>query len=195
MVSILPLISSHFSTLLGPFLVHHLQLVSPSCSTVLFLFFVVFFILAIFMYLFIFLLSFSFIQFTCRVPVKACLSSAAAACRAINTDHPDPLPPPCSIVHRFRYVFKATSRIGTELLYVGSSWSFCLCSSMWKGPQEYLTYEFVTTSPAVSRMPVSSNLDTFRDGLYVALQLLVWDAAFMTCSILLATFLCSCRQA
>ena len=27
---------------------------------------------------------------------------------------------------------------------------------MWRGPQEYITYEFVLTSPAVSRMPGSS---------------------------------------
>ena len=59
---------------------------------------------------------------------------------------------PFSIVHCFRQVFMATSRIGTELLYVGSS-----CSSMWRGPQEYVTYEFVPTSPKVPRMSGSSN--------------------------------------
>ena len=47
--------------------------------------------------------------------------------------------------------------------YVGSSWSSCLCSSMWRGPQEYVTYEFVSTSPVLSRMSGSSNLDSFRD--------------------------------
>ena len=70
-------------------------------------------------------------------------------------------------------VLKATSRIGTELLYVGSSWSSCLCTSMWRGPQEYITYELVPTSPAVSRMSGSSNFDSFRDGWLVAVQLLV----------------------
>ena len=35
---------------------------------------------------------------------------------------------------------------------------------MWKGPQEYIAYEFVLTSPAVSRMSGSFNLDSFRDG-------------------------------
>ena len=44
----------------------------------------------------------------------------------------------------------------SELLYVGSRWSSCLCSSMWRGPQEYITYELVPTSPAVSRMSGSS---------------------------------------
>ena len=57
-------------------------------------------------------------------------SSSSSSCHAISTDLPDPLPPPFSIVHRFRYVFKATSCIGTELLYVGPCWSSCLCSSM-----------------------------------------------------------------
>ena len=53
------------------------------------------------------------------------------------------------IVYYFRQVFRATSRIGTKLLYVGSRWSYCLCSSMWRGLQEYITYEFVPTSPGV----------------------------------------------
>ena len=76
----------------------------------------------------------------------------------------DPLTPPFSIVHRFRLVFKAISCIDTELLYVGSSWSPRLCSSVWRGPQEYVNYELVSTSPAVSRMSGSSNLDSFGDG-------------------------------
>ena len=36
---------------------------------------------------------------------------------------------------------------------------------MWKDPQEYITYEIVSTTPAVSRMSGSSNLERFRDGL------------------------------
>ena len=36
---------------------------------------------------------------------------------------------------------------------------------LWRGPQEYVTYELVPTSPAVSRMSGSSNLDSFRDWL------------------------------
>ena len=35
---------------------------------------------------------------------------------------------------------------------------------MWGGPQEYVTNEFVPTSPEVSYMSGSSNLDSFRDG-------------------------------
>ena len=51
---------------------------------------------------------------------------------------PDNFLPPCSIIHCFRQVFRAASRIGTEFLYVGSSWSSCLCSSMRRGPLEYI---------------------------------------------------------
>ena len=91
--------------------------------------------------------------------------SSSSSCRAASTDLSDPLQPPISIVHRSRQVFQqAISCIGIELLYLGSSWSSCLCSSMWRGPPEHITYEFVPTSPVVSRMSGSSNLDSFRDG-------------------------------
>ena len=33
-----------------------------------------------------------------------------------------------------------------------------------KGPREFITYELVPTSPAVSSMSGSSNFDSFRDG-------------------------------
>ena len=72
-------------------------------------------------------------------------SSSSSSCHAPNADLADPLPPLFSIVYRF----KATSYIDTELLYVGSCWSPCLCSFMWRDPQEYVTYEFVPTSLAV----------------------------------------------
>ena len=47
-------------------------------------------------------------------------------------DISDPLSPPLSIVHCFRQFLRATSRIGTKLLYVCSSWSTCFCSYMWR---------------------------------------------------------------
>ena len=47
---------------------------------------------------------------------------------------------------------------------LGSSESSYLYSSMWRGPWEYVAYELVLTSPAVSCMSGSSNLDSFRDG-------------------------------
>ena len=88
----------------------------------------------------------------------------SSSCRVISMDIHDPFLPPFSIIHCFQEVFRVTSRICKKLLYVGSSWSSCLCSSMWRGPQKYITYEFVPTSPAVSHMSGSSNLDSFRDG-------------------------------
>ena len=88
---------------------------------------------------------------------------SSSSCHAISTDIPDPLSPPLPIVHRFRWVLRAIPRILTELLYIGSSWPRCFCTAMWRGPKEYITNELVPTSPAVSCMSGSSNLDSFRD--------------------------------
>ena len=87
------------------------------------------------------------------------ISSSSSLRHAISTDIPDLLLPPLPIVHCFRQVFRVTSRIGIELLYVG--------------PQERIPYELVSTFPAVSRMFGSSNLDSFRDGWLVPVQLLL----------------------
>ena len=64
-----------------------------------------------------------------------------------------------------------SSNIRTELLYIDSSWSPNTCSSMWRGPQEYIAYEFVLTSPAVTNVSSLSNLDGFQDGWLVTIQL------------------------
>ena len=69
---------------------------------------------------------------------------------------PDPLLPPVPLVYRSQEVFLYQ--------HIGSSWSSNLSLSMYSGPQEYITYEFILTSPAVSHMSGSSNLDSFRDG-------------------------------
>ena len=53
------------------------------------------------------------------------------SCRAAMTDYPDPLSLPEFTVHRSRQVFQATSCTGTEMLWISSSWSSYLCSSMW----------------------------------------------------------------
>ena len=90
---------------------------------------------------------------------------------AASTDFPDPLLPLVSIVHCSWQVFQATSCIHTELLLIGSSWSPNPSSSVWRGPLEYIAYEFVLASPAMSCKSLS-NLDGFRDGWLVALQLL-----------------------
>ena len=71
--------------------------------------------------------------------------------------------------HLYRLSLQATSCIGTELLCIGYSWSSCLCSSMWRGPQEYVAYEHVLTSLVVSHMSGLSNLDSFHDGWKVAI--------------------------
>ena len=52
--------------------------------------------------------------------------------------------------------------------------SFNLCSSIRRGPQKNISYEFALNPLAVSRMFASSNLDGFRDGWWVAVQLLFY---------------------
>ena len=98
-------------------------------------------------------------------------SSSSSSCRTASTDIPDHLSPLFPIVHRFWQVLRATSCILTELLYVYSSWSFCFCPAICGGPQEYISYELVLASPALSYMSGSSDLDSFRDGRQVAVQL------------------------
>ena len=90
------------------------------------------------------------------------ISLSSSSCCVISPDIPDPLSPPLPIVH-----------CRSSGLH---PWSSCLCSSMWRGPREYIAYEFVPTSPAVSRMSGSSNFDSFRDGWSVAVHLLLcWE--------------------
>ena len=60
-------------------------------------------------------------------------TSSSSSCRAISTDIPDPLSPLLPIVYCFQWIFRATSRIGTKLLYVGYNWLSCLFSAMWRG--------------------------------------------------------------
>ena len=67
------------------------------------------------------------IQIICN---KNCYLKLPSSYHAASMDLPDPLLPPISIVHHSWKVFQATSGIGPELLYIGSSWSFCICSSM-----------------------------------------------------------------
>ena len=97
--------------------------------------------------------------------------SSSSSCHAASTDIPDPLSPLLLIIHHFWQVFRATSHILTQLLYVCSSWSSCFCLAICGGPQEYITDEFVLASPVVSCVSGSSNLDSFRDGRQVAVQL------------------------
>ena len=52
--------------------------------------------------------------------------SSSSSCHVISTDIPDPLSPHLPIVHCFLQTLKATCRIGTERLYVGSGWTSCL---------------------------------------------------------------------
>ena len=92
------------------------------------------------------------------------ISSSSSSCHVAHTDQSDPHAPPVSIVHCSWKVFKATSCIGTERLYICFSWSSYLCLSMWWGPQEYIAHEFVFTSPVVSCMSVCLTVIVFVIG-------------------------------
>ena len=50
----------------------------------------------------------------------------SSSCHTTSTGLLDPLRPPVSVVYRSRKVFKPTSCIGIELLYIGFSWSSCV---------------------------------------------------------------------
>ena len=88
-----------------------------------------------------------------------------SSCHAIGTDIPDPFSPLLSLSF---ITSGRSSRLhpisSHEQLYVDLSWSPYFHSAMWRGPQEYITYELVPTSPAVSCMSGLSNLDSFHDG-------------------------------
>ncbi len=87
-----------------------------------------------------------------------CCPSSSSSCRAACADIPDRLSPLLPIIHRLRQVLRATTRVLTQLLYVSSCWSSHSCTSMCGGPQEYIAYELVLASPAVSCMSGSSSL-------------------------------------
>ena len=123
------------------------------------------------------------------VRMYVCLSSSSS-CRAISTDISDPFSPPVSIVHCFRQVFKATFPIYTELLYIVSSRSSCLCLSMWRRLQVYVTYEFVLTSSFLVRL----TWIVFMMGGNWQYSWFLWGAASRTYSVLLVAFLCSCHK-
>ena len=138
-------------------------------TSFLFLFFVfwVFFLIGMFfligpIFSLIYSIYYPFIYFVFEVP-RCCLILSSSSSHAASMDLSDPLSLPVYIVHRSQEVFQAISCIGTELLYIGSSWSSYICSSVWRGPRKYIAYKFVLTSPAVSRMSGSSNLDSFPD--------------------------------
>ena len=55
-------------------------------------------------------------------------------------------------------------------MYV-SCWSSYFCAAVCGDPKEYISYEFISASPAMSSMSGSPNLNRFRDRGQVAVQL------------------------
>ena len=97
-----------------------------------------------------------------------------------------------NLCHHFSLSFITSGR--SSGLHPVSSHSCCMYVRA--GPQEYVTYELVPASQAVSCVSGSSNLDSFDDGRQVAVWVgALWGVTTRTWSILLATFLCNCRLA
>ena len=105
-------------------------------------------------YMLVLWLGLFYIQVSSSVVVSSYIYTSSS-CRATSTNLPDPLSPLFPIIHPVSAI---------ELWFIGSSWSTCLYSSLWRGPQEYVAYEFVPISPAGSRMSGSSYLDCLHDG-------------------------------
>ena len=123
---------------------------------------------------------------------------SSSSCRAACADIPDRLSPFLPIIHRLRQVFRVTSRVLTQLLYVGSCWSSHSCTSMCGSPQEYIAYELVLASPAVSCVSGSSNLYSFCDPVLGGKCPYSWSlvgCCRQDCLILLSTFLYNFRPA
>ena len=133
-----------------------------------------------------------FIQFAFSLSVSLSLYIyiyiyiSSLSCGAISTDVLDHLSLPNSIVHRSRQVHQATCCIGTELLYIGSSWLsylffFCPCKGVhW------------STSLMSSSACLIWEFSWWVVGDHSAAVL--WDTASRNGSIQLAAFLCNCRQ-
>ena len=94
--------------------------------------------------------------------------------RASSTDFPNSFSPFVSIVHLFQQVFYSTCCIRTELLYIGSNWSFCLCSSVWWCPLENVAYEFVLTSQQCPVCLIRLIWMFFLDGKLVAIYIYIY---------------------
>ena len=126
----------------------------------------------------------SVLEYTC---VYIYIYISSSSCQGASTDFFNSL-----ATHPYRPSLLARSPGYILYWYRGASWSSNFCSSMWRGLQEYITYEFVLTSPAVSCMSGSSGLDSFvMGGRWVHSRCF----ASRTCSIQLTAFLYNCRQA
>ena len=112
------------------------------------------------------------------------LMPSSSSRRAASTDIPDPLSPRLPIIHRLRQVFRVTSSIITELLYVCSSRSSCFGLAMCGGTHHLRSRPCFSSS--VQHVwfvqPVQFSRQVVGDRTVGAL----WGVATRTCLILLA---------
>ena len=85
--------------------------------------------------------------------------SSSSWCHAISTDIPDSLSRHSSLSS-----IASDRSSGLHPVSAQSCRLVLVILSLWRGPQEYITYELVLTSPAVSHISSLSNFDSFRDG-------------------------------
>ena len=115
---------------------------------------------------------------------------SSSSCCAGSTDIPDPL-----FSLSFTFPYRSSPQVGLlnniPYPHIVAECMFVLVVLLLHGhvwvPQEYITYEFVPASPAVSCMSGSSNLNSFRDRRQVAVQL-------VSCGVLPPRLVQDCSQ-
>ena len=97
-------------------------------------------------------------------------SSSSSSCAGSMGCHdfPSPVFP---IGQSSRYVLCVISRILKKLLNVGLCWSAYTGRSIYRVPQEYVTYEFILSSPAVSSVSCSPLLNIY---IYIYIYMLLY---------------------
>ena len=115
----------------------------------------------------------------------------SSSCHAISMDIPDSLSPPLPIVHCFWQVFRATSHIGTELLYVRAGFA---------RPCKGVCRSTSLTSLSLLLQQCPACLVCLTLIVFVTSGRWPYSCCFVgcfsrTCSILLTAFSCSCCQA
>ena len=98
---------------------------------------------------------------------------------------------PLPIFHCLRQVLRATPRIHTQLLYVGSSWSPCFCSAIRRSTS--------LMSPSLLLQQCSACLVRLTLIVFVMGGRCPYSCCLMGCCLqdlfnIAAAFLCSCRQ-
>ena len=88
----------------------------------------------------------------------------SSSSHSASTDFSEFFSPSLPIIHHSWQIFQITPCVHIELLLVSSCWLANTDTSIWRGPLENVTYEFVLASLVVSCISCLSYSDGFRDG-------------------------------